>query len=855
MTSSRPAERVAFTTSRALEYVSEKELTTQIGFAPSGWPLALAKELVDNGLDACEAARVPPAVNVVRGDDFFAVEDGGPGVPPGVVATALDFGSRTSSNSRYVGPTRGQLGNALKCVFAAPAVLFPGQGAGVTVTGRGVEHRVLITPDAIAQAPNPDHRQRPVEKVASSVRVDWPGIASYNADLDERHFYNDALPELLRSFAAFNPHAAVRLDGRPLLAPAPLAKWSASDRSSAHWYTERQLADLVAAHIHRERRGLCKPRSVRELVTNFHGLSGSRKAPAVLAEAGLVGKGLPELLRPDGALDEEAIGRLLAAMRAAASAPKPEKLGVIGKVRLGEALAELDGADPETVRYQRRLGVDEQGRPFVAEVAFAVRRDRGEALSFRFGVNWSPSLSPPRELYELLDDVLLEDWDPATLTIHVVTPLAAYTDAAKSRPRLPGPVMRAVEEAVKKVASGWTNEKRRTERQARIDERQLERLYRRPKGVSLREAAFEVMAEAHAHVTGGRAGAPAHARQIMYAVRKLMQRVVGPRCWKNSDTFTQGLLPDYIAEHPEETAGWNVVYDERGELIEPHGGQTVGLGTLQVRGYLAGLVGGRPLDRYRHVLLVEKEGFRDLIEGARIADRFDVALAWTKGMGVVAARSLIDGLSGLGVTTLVLHDFDTYGLSICHNLCHDGRRYAFRNRPLVRDVGLRLADVEALGLEGEEVEYRKRKKDPRELLCERGVPEAERNYLVRARLPSGLYRGRRVELNELTNDQLLALIERKLAGAGAAKVVPDEGRLRREFEGAWRGRWVARAVEAAKRRAEAEVAKLAPPTPAELEGAVRRQIEGTAEDWRSAVDAMASGALGPGAETAPGGDR
>lgn len=48
--------RAAFETSHLLEFFSEKELAMQIGYGTALWPLAIAKELTDNALDACEAA-------------------------------------------------------------------------------------------------------------------------------------------------------------------------------------------------------------------------------------------------------------------------------------------------------------------------------------------------------------------------------------------------------------------------------------------------------------------------------------------------------------------------------------------------------------------------------------------------------------------------------------------------------------------------------------------------------------------------------------------------------------------------------------------------------------------------------
>jgi hypothetical protein len=54
----------------------------------------------------------------------------------------------------------------------------------------------------------------------------------------------------------------------------------------------------------------------------------------------------------------------------------------------------------------------------------------------------------------------------------------------------------------------------------------------------------------------------------------------------DSKYITQTLLPNFETEHPELTQGWDVTYDARGNLIEPHTGVQVGLDTLGVRDYL-----------------------------------------------------------------------------------------------------------------------------------------------------------------------------------------------------------------------------------------------------------------------------
>src|ERR1035437_9314195 len=113
---------------------------------------------------------------------------------------------------------------------------------------------------------------------------------------------------------------------------------------------------------------------------------------------------------------------------------------------------------------------------------------------------------------------------------------------------------------------------------------------------------------------------------------------------------------------------------EPAPMWEPHTGEQIGVGTLEVRKYLRDIdesldlgiesphINGTfptcgPRNRYHAVLYVEKEGFLPLLERARFAERYDLAIMSSKGMGTVAARTLIEGLSKWA-TIFVLHDFD-----------------------------------------------------------------------------------------------------------------------------------------------------------------------------------------------------
>jgi hypothetical protein len=294
---------------------------------------------------------------------------------------------------------------------------------------------------------------------------------------------------------------------------------------------------------------------------------------------------------------------------------------------------------------------------------------------------------------------------------HLAYPRPDFTDRGKGRLNVPVQVVEAFEACLRSVARDWKKEKRRADREDRLRANQLERMRkaRRARQVSIREAAYAVMERAYMKASGDNT-LPANARQIMYAARPLVLELTRGKCWTKSSYFTQTLLRDFVNDNPELTASWDVVFDARGRLTEPHTGRRIELGTIAVREYVAAWRPGvdeglpalnvprdcptvGPANRYRFALFVEKEGFGPLLDRARIASRFDVAIMSTKGMTVAASRRLVDRLSQQGVTVLVLRDFDKSGFSIVNTLHTNSPCYTLESPPNVIDLGLRLGDV------------------------------------------------------------------------------------------------------------------------------------------------------------------
>jgi hypothetical protein len=301
-----------------------------------------------------------------------------------------------------------------------------------------------------------------------------------------------------------------------------------------------------------------------------------------------------------------------------------------------------------------------------------------------------------------------------------------------------------------------------------------------------------------------------------------------------------------VTKNPELTANWDVVFDARGRFVEPHTGRRTDLGTLEVRRYLGMWTDNLPNtphpqlnhscptvgpeNRYRFALFIEKEGFYPLLEVTRVAERFDVAVMSTKGMSVTAARKLVDELSKKGVTILVVRDFDKHGFSIAHTLQTTNHRYQFESTPNVIDVGLRLTDVEEMGLQSEPVDYESTKVDPRENLRQSGATPAECGFLVSGRTYSGKWRGQRVELNAMTSDQFITWLESKLISAGVNKVTPPDEVLQGAYKRAWKIAAVQKAVDEAAASLSDDIA-----IPQGLHKQISEMINDTDLAWDEAV--------------------
>ncbi len=837
--------RTTFTVSRAAEFFSEKELQMQMGAGRNAWLPMLLKELVDNALDACEGAGIRPEVSITVTDDSITVADNGPGIPASTVTASLDYLSRTSSNNLYVSPTRGQLGNALKCLYAAGFVAH-GQGL-VEITAQGIQHRIAIGFDAIHQQPTLEHHQHPADATAGTVvKTAWPGAAG---ELDSEVFTSAS--GVAFRFGLFNPHVSIHVESpgdqgqRPLALPYSegFKKWKPNASVPATWFYRHQFRTLLCAHLASE-----PGMYVRDFIRQFAGMSSTQVQAAVLGSLELQRSTIADAFTSSGEVLDEAVEGLHNAIAANSGRQvNASRLGLIGR-GLHERLEQLGELRDGSTTYAQGL-IDDPHRPFVVEGWFAARADASARRTLLVGINNSPVREVPSHwILHGLQAQLVESADPVVVVLHLSCPGFEYVDRGKTRIDFSAEQELAIGKVIESICKPWRKVKARMRRDERATERELEKLSKKAR-VSTKEAAWAVMEQAYLKASGDGAY-PADARQVYYAARGPIQEMTNEQL--GSQYFTQTLLPDFQAENAELTANWDVTYNDRGNLIEPHTRHRVPIGTVAVRNYVnswrnphigkvqaavpIAISTGGPAGRYSAALFIEKEGFNALFAKAQTAELFDVAIFSTKGMSTTAARQLVDSLSAEGVPIFLLHDFDAAGMTIARTIQTDGRRYQFASEPKVIDLGLRLEQAQAMGLESEEFTWKRQQQDPRDNLIGCGATEEELEFLVQGQ-KGGKWYGRRVELNAMTAPQFVEFVHGQLEAHGVEKVVPDEQTLARAYQHVRQRDALMQKVEELLQQANTAAEVFT--TPDDLEDQVRELINGTTDSWEDAIKQLA----------------
>jgi Histidine kinase-, DNA gyrase B-, and HSP90-like ATPase len=770
-------ERRTFSVGRAADFLEARALVSQTGQPLHRFGDVVIKELLDNALDACESAGVQPEITVTveTSEDVcrVTVADNGIGIPPDVVTRILDYSTLTSDKALYRSPTRGAQGNALKTVIGIRHAL--GVADPVVIEARGVRHVITAGLDAAGNADVRHLRETSLRAEGTSVSVPLP---------------EDMIPdagEWVRGYALVNPHASFTLElghddgaGDPetykSAAPDGWRKPLPSDPTSAWWYDEQAFAKLTASLA-----ALGDDRTVNAFIAEFRGLSHTGKRKQITAAV----PG-PRYVA-DLARDSAAAAALLREMKAASAEPKVTALGQVPEDCYIMSLGFMYGVE----RYwYKHGGVVHDGIPWHIEVVIAETTEPGETF---YACNYAVSFGDPlagttlrtADVFAFGAKSFLAQCDALpdypndhrrAAVVHVTCAAPVFTDKGKSGLVVPDEVASVFARVLFQAAKELRREDQAADRAVRADRRAAARAARqaaRPQ-MTKKEAVFAVIPEAVQQQRGG-TDLPFSSHSLFYKIRPLFLQLL-PGETLTASYCEQTLIPAYEREHgPIE----GMYREPRGELHHPHdpeGQRTVRLGTREVRAYTP------PEWTFDKILVVEKAGLWPVIDAARLADRYDMAVVTSEGFAAEACRTLLGDLDDRDVTVFVLHDADHHGYNIARTLGEETARMPGHHVDVV-DLGLTVDDAVAMAMEPEAY-YR-----------ESALPSRLAPLLSAAALEwfTGIpcehdfhgkpvkWRCLRVELNAFSSPGLIAYIEDGLqANDAAGKVVPPAGVLAAE---------------------------------------------------------------------------
>lgn len=753
--------REAFSISRSMEYMSENELTKQIGHPRHLWHLAIVKELIDNALDHTEEIGVLPEITVTVDDEGIAIQDNGAGLSPEIVVGMLDFEKRISSREAYRSTTRGAQGNAAKCLIGVPYVWNGDKTGRVTIKAQGVRHDITVELDRLAQAPKIKHVQTD-EKVQNGtfIKVYLRQLPSI---LDRDNKLSFVL--FAQEYAALNPHLTLSLEAfggscswdRTV---SECKKWTAAEPDPPRWYDIEGFERLVGACIAKDR-DTDADRSVRDFLRGFAGLSRSAKLKAVTDDSGLSRCNLSILVNCNG-LDRNKTTRLLEAMQEHGREPKPAKLGRIGREHIESSVFASLNVVSETIMYKTESGTMIGGLPFVVEAAFAELSASESESRIITGCNFSPAVDRPcvRTLDTILEHQMIEDDSPVVVMLHIVTPAPKYLDRGKSVIDATGELNEAIKKCVVNVTSEWRKQKKLEERNAAAAARNRLKRLRQPqrRKTPLNEAIFAMLDDAIENASGGYV-VDFSQRDLYYATRSLIQQLT-------DEELTQKYF-DKVTDDWEKERGLieGRLKDPRGFLVEPHTGTKIPLGTKAVDEYEV------PLYQYDTILYFEKKGMESKCAWGQIPERFDCAIMACEGYAVRAAKALLQAAQhGRKMKVLCFHDADPAGYNIFRTLTRKTGAHSFDVE--VIDAGLHLQEAIDMKLAVET--FTRKKSLPRGLQ----LTPFEKEYFAGEQVNTKLWRNcKRVELNALSADphRFVEWVESKLEEHGCArKLVPPK---------------------------------------------------------------------------------
>jgi hypothetical protein len=216
--------------------------------------------------------------------------------------------------------------------------------------------------------------------------------------------------------------------------------------------------------------------------------------------------------------------------------------------------------------------------------------------------------------------------------------------------------------------------------------------------------------------------------------------------------FTNKILREYEEKHGDIEG---MIREAYGTLVEPHSGDSIELGTQEVAEYAF------PQHSFNKILVCEKLTEKPKFLHDQIAEKYDMALVFSRGFATEALHELLSEAEGERFQIFLWHDADPSGYNISRNI-----REATKNMPVaidIVDIGLTVEEALRIGCASEP------------FTSDKALPYELRETLSDVELEYFEERQIRFEINGIAPDRRMRYVEEQLQAHGIGpKYVPPE---------------------------------------------------------------------------------
>ena len=703
------------------DYFTEDGLVKQVGLSSDWWENIVIKELIDNALDAVEP--LPEKnVEINYSNGNFSVFDNGSGIPKEIVKDIYDFGNYVSHNRDYITASRGKQGNGLKTIIGICYLrtyhLFWHTADGIIIEAK-------INPDELV---NGKIEAEFVEHGTTEKR----GIEIKNFKTRSN------VSTSTWDYAQCNPDVTFFTNGQKIV-------------ESTKPCVDKSQGISIAYYDYLSYRNLVTHQPDKTIT--YKQFLGDVFGTVVKNKSMIKGRIQDIDLKSDAFIEDFLMLKEF---------QKTKRYTLLKNHLIG-----LDKNIQTTVQISDKnapKGENDKIIPCIVEFSVKKRCSYREAANSYVGINcyinnsityWPGgysiqfsqrvcTINGRRESCSNLQE-LLAGLKNFSFTFHIVSPYLKYTDAGKTRIDVSSFIDELVEALDKAIAK---------------ENRNFNSGAKKP---SLREQMREYLTDAFM-IASSNARYAITARQIWYKLREISSIIETKNTYAD---FTQTILTEWLESYPQYEGLVN--FSERGNFYVD--GRQQGLGSANVRNFISSIgsapdafecYGGISSDiyiqphfniqyKYDKVLYIEKTGFDAIFRAEKIDEKYSMIIVSGQGFVSRSAKQFLYNCQQQGMRLYCMHDLDISGCLILDSLKNPNEK--FKESLEVIDLGVTLKDVERYRIQPEIIDLSKEDKSKLE-----NLPKEYQKFF-------GFVgdKGLRVELNAFTTEQILEIIDQKLA--------------------------------------------------------------------------------------------